>query len=203
MKPEVLSNIRLKNDYLTLYISHQFPNFKVTKMAKLFKLIFLFLTIFLNHIHGSASTTKEIDGKYFSFHTDKKEQHEASTECKNEGGILYEPVQSSTYDKVMKEAEFNNVNSVWLGIIHDNAQEGNYVYQSDKSKLLLDDYWVFKNHYFAFNKDCVVGNRIYNYKLYSEACGIHENYVCEYNGQGKLNKFKYILFYIKYESCEL
>ena len=86
-------------------------------MAIFFKLIFLFLTIFINHIHGSAPTTKQIDGKYYSFHTDKKGQHEASSECiNNEGGKLYEPRKSSTYDKVMNEAKVGGLHDVWLGI---------------------------------------------------------------------------------------
>lgn len=81
-------------------INHQFTIHKVTKMAILFKLIFLFLTIFINHIHGLASTTKEIDGKYYSFHTDEKNKHAASSECKKEGGKLYEPRNFESYKKI-------------------------------------------------------------------------------------------------------
>ena len=158
-------------------------------MAILFKLLFLFLMIFINRIHGLAPTTKEIDGKYYTFHSDKKGQHQASSACREEGGKLYEPRNSFTYDKVMNEAEFDNI---WLGI-NDIALEGKFVYQSDSSELLLNDYWTpghpkISDH----NEDCVVGKRKYNYKLYNQGCGFVENYVCEYNGQGKSNKLKYL-----------
>ena len=81
-------------------------------MAISFKLIFLFLTIFINHIHGSASTTKEIDGKCYSFHTGKKGQYGASSACRKEGGKLYEPQNRLTYDKVMR-----NLGSVTGGLL--------------------------------------------------------------------------------------
>ena len=97
-------------------------------MAILFQLnIFVFHIIFINHIHGLASTTKEIDGKYYSFPADKKGQHQASSACRNDGGKLYEPRNKSNYLKVMNEAGFNNI---WLGI-NDVAQEGKFIYQSD------------------------------------------------------------------------
>lgn len=154
-------------------------------MAILFQLnIFLFGVIFLNHIHGLASTSKEIDGKYYSFPADKKGQHQASSACSKDGGKLYEPRNKSNYLKVMNEAGFNNI---WLGI-NDVAQEGKFIYQSDNSELLLNDYWAFKLKYNGDIYDCILGSRIHSYKLYNQNCGYPENYVCEFNGEGKSTK---------------
>lgn len=151
--------------------------------------IFLIIAIFINHIHGSASTIKEIDGKSYSFHTDYKGQHQASSACRKEGGKLFEPRNRSTYEKVMNEVGFNNI---WLGI-NDDALEGNFVYQSDNSVLLLNDLWASghpKNS--DHNEDCVVGlgKQTFGYKLYNQACWYNYTYVCEKNGHGKSNKIK-------------
>ena len=125
-------------------------------MAILFQLnIFLFGVIFLNHIHGLASTSKEIDGKYYSFPADKKGQHQASSACSKDGGKLYEPRNKSNYLKVMNEAGFNNI---WLGI-NDVAQEGKFIYQSDNSQVGLNT--------------APAGTVFFDFTMYAPWCPMH------------------------------
>ena len=147
------------------------------------KPIFLFLMIFINHIHGSASTTKEIDGKYYSFHTDKKMQHAASSECKKEGGKLYEPHNFDNYKKIKIIAINNGIDSFWLGIIEGSKKE-EFIYQSDRCPIVFNFLLPKSNNY--FNKECISVTTVFKSNWDRKQCGSWRlSYVCEKNVNGK------------------
>ena len=88
----------------------------------------------------------------------------------------------------MNETGFDGI---WLGI-NDKALEGNFVYQSDNSELLLNDFWELGQPLTnsGDNVDCVSGKRTNGYRLRNQDCAFLEHYVCEKNDHGKSNKIK-------------
>ena len=173
-----------------LFLVIKLHSSQVTKMTILFKLAFLSLGIFINHIHGLAPS-EEIGGKHYTFHNDLKRQSEASSACKNEGGKLYEAKEENVtvYYEVLNFALENGLTTnIWLGIV-DISKGGQFVYQSDNVPISWNE-WADgeprRNYASEANQkpseDCVSVNES---GWYNQNCGNPYQYMCERNGQGK------------------
>ena len=145
--------------------------------------IFLFLMIFINL--GLASTTKEIDGKYYSFNKEKTTKNDAMAACSFAGGKLYEPKDTHNYDNVLATAKKNGIlQSFWLGII-EGSKKGEFIYQSDRCPIGLN---LVQNSNASYHNghECIRGMTEFETKWYRNQCdGDKFSYVCEKNVNGK------------------
>ena len=92
---------------------------------------------------GSAGI-EEFEGTYYKFVQEKKIYSEAKNYCNQQNGKLFEPKNEAQNEAVRKSIEekisSENTNdlssaSIWLGI-NDHNIEGEFRYNSDKSKLI-------------------------------------------------------------------
>ena len=135
----------------------------------------------INHIHGLVSTTKEIDGKYYSFNKELTTKNRATDACIFAGGKLYEPKDKPNYDNILVNAKRNDIYSFWLGII-EGSKKGEFIYQSDRSPIVFN--LAQSDKY--YNDKCIRGNTNSRNKWYHVQCDWDKySYVCEKNGNGK------------------
>ena len=75
--------------------------------------------------------------------------------CKDEGGILFEPRDTSITEILYSLMQAKGINNFWIGI-HDKVNEGHFVYASNKSPIEWNKWSKGQPNSYGGDQDCVI-----------------------------------------------
>ena len=131
--------------------------------------------------------------KQISISKIQKSFEDANNFCTGGGGILYEPRNTTIYTNVLNYASSEGIVNFWLGI-HDKANEGVFVYESDGTNIQWSDWNVHEpnNWNGVTGEHCV--EMLWNGKWNDIACDAKKSFICirDFNpGTNILSHFYY------------
>ena len=90
----------------------------------------------------------------FFFTKSEKKFDDAASFCHGKGGILYEPRDKNVMENVLNHTNNGGIMQFWLGI-HDKSEEGTFVYASDNTPIILNNWNIGEPNIYGNEDDCV------------------------------------------------
>ena len=143
------------------------------------KFICLVLLLALGLASGKRdmSSWVPLHDKEFYFNVGTANFEDAEAYCINHGGKLFEPKSSNVNMDITDLAKTRGISDFWIGI-NDKSQEGTFVYASDATPIIWNN-WVDGQPDNVGDQDCAQIGWGPDYTWDDEGCGDLFSFVCE------------------------